>query len=94
MRICGCRKRWSGKIGTRTLPPRPYPFVVEITPEDSGLPDVSAINCAQLATIQKDGPTSRLRPRRGEREVRPIGQLADAKMAEIDFALAYNLGLR
>lgn len=79
---------------TRATPPRPYPFVVIVTPEQSGLPDVSAVNCAQLATIQKDGPASRLRPPRGEREPYPIGGLSTATMAEVDAALRYNLSLR
>ncbi|MEA3339271.1 MAG: type II toxin-antitoxin system PemK/MazF family toxin [Chloroflexota bacterium] len=78
---------------TRTLPPRSYPFVVVVKPEESGLPDRSAINCSQIATIQKDEPGSRLRPWPGERKVRPIGQLSAGKMAEIDQAIKYNLGL-
>jgi mRNA interferase MazF len=78
---------------TRTLPPRPYPFVVVISPAESGLPEQSAVNCAQIATIQKDGTPSRLRPPRGEPQVRPIGRLAPTKMAEVDAALKYNLGL-
>lgn len=78
---------------THTLPPRPYPFVVVVEPEESGLPDRSTVNCAQIATIQKDGPDSRLRPLRGEKAVRPIGRLSREKMAEIDAALKYNLGL-
>lgn len=79
---------------TRTIPPRPYPFVVVVRPDESGLPEVSAVNCAQVATVQKDGPASRLRPPRGEQEVRPIGRLDPQKMAEVDAALKYNLGLR
>lgn len=55
---------------------------------------MSAVNCAQVATVQKDGPASRLRPPRGEQEVRPIGRLDPQKMAEVDAALKYNLGLR
>jgi mRNA interferase MazF len=78
---------------TRTLPPRPYPFVVVITPAESGLPDPSAVNCAQLATIQQDGTHSRLRPPGGEPAVRPIGRLMPTKMVEVDAALKYNLGL-
>jgi mRNA interferase MazF len=78
---------------TRTLPPRPYPFVVVVEPEESGLPAQSAVNCSQIVTIQKDEPGSRLRPRPGEHEVRPIGQLSVQKMAEVDRALKYNLGL-
>ena len=52
---------------THTLPARPYPFVVTISPAESGLPEVGAVNCAQLATIQTAGASSRLRPPRGQR---------------------------
>lgn len=78
---------------TRTLPPRPYPFVVVMEPEESGLPERSVVNCAQLATIQQSGPASSLRPLRGEAVVRPIGRLEGAKLAEVDEALRYSLGL-
>lgn len=78
---------------TRTLPPQPYPFVVVLAPEESGLPETSAVNCAQLATIQQFGPTSRLRPPRGEERLRPIGLVNAAKMAEVDAALAYSLAI-
>jgi mRNA interferase MazF len=78
---------------TRTLPPRPYPFVVVIEPSESGLLERSAVNCAQLATIQQTGPDSRLRPFRGETIARPLGQLSPAKMAEVDEALKHNLAL-
>ena len=78
---------------TRTMPPRPYPFVVVIEPSESGLLERSAVNCAQLATIQQTGPDSRLRPFRGEAVVRPLGQLSPTKMAEIDEALKHNLAL-
>lgn len=79
---------------TRTIPPRAYPFVVIIEPEESGLPEHSAVNCAQMATIQQSGLASRLRPPRGEDAVRPIGRLGDLKMAEVDEALKFNLALR
>ena len=79
---------------TRTIPPRPYPFVVVLTPAQSGLADVSTVNCAQLATIQQDGPASGLRPPRGENEVHPVGRLSGDAMAEVDAALKYNLSLR
>src|SRR5512137_370532 len=36
---------------TRTLPAQPYPFVVVIEAEESGLPARSTVNCAQIATI-------------------------------------------
>ena len=78
---------------TRTLPPRPYPFLVVITPAESGLAETSAVNCAQLATIQQAGPASRLRPPRGEPALRPMGQLGPQQMAEVDRALSYSLGL-
>ena len=78
---------------TRTIPPKPYPFVVIVEPQESGLAERGAINCAQIATIQQQGPSSRLRPPQGEKEVRPIGQLTTVKMAEVERALKYNLGL-
>ena len=78
---------------TRTLPAQPYPFVVVVSPEESGLPEPSAVNCAQLATIQQAGPASRLRPPRGETVVRPIGRLHEDAMARIDAALRYSLAL-
>jgi mRNA-degrading endonuclease toxin of MazEF toxin-antitoxin module len=34
-----------------------------------------------------------LRPALGENAVRPIGQLAAARLAEVDAALEFNLGL-
>lgn len=79
---------------TRALPPKPYPFVVVIDPDESGLPERSAINCAQMATVQQTGPLSRLRPKPGEAEATPIGRLTAARMQEVDNALRYNLGLR
>lgn len=78
---------------TRTIPPRPYPFIVIVEPKESGLSDKSAINCSQLATIQQIGPASRLRPPRGESRVRPIGQLDAGKMALVSEALRFNLAL-
>ena len=78
---------------TRTLPPQRYPFVVIVEPQESGLPERSVVNCSQLATIQQAGPSSRLRPPRGESTVQPIGRLSAARMAEVDEALRYSLGL-
>lgn len=78
---------------TRTIPPRSYPFVVSIEPDESGLPQRSVVNCSQLATIQQSGHTSRLRPPRGESDVRAIGQLRGDKLAEVDAALKFNLAL-
>jgi len=79
---------------TRTVPPEPYPFVVVVEPEESGLPARSAVNCSQMATIQQSGPDSRLRPPRGEGDVRPIGTLSAKTMLQVDEALRFNLGLR
>ena len=78
---------------TRSIPPQPYPFVVIVEPEESGLPVRSTVNCSQMATIQQAGSASRLRPPRGKVSVRPIGRLSTAKMAEIDTALKFNLGM-
>lgn len=79
---------------TRTQPPKPYPFVVPIEPEESGLYERGVVNCAQVATIQQAGPDSRLRPPRGESSVRPIGRLTPDKLAEVDTALKFNLALK
>jgi mRNA interferase MazF len=78
---------------TRTIPPRPYPFVVIVEAAESGLAERSVVNCAQLATIQQSGSASRLRPPRGELDVRAIGQLSEGKLAEVDAALKFNLAL-
>lgn len=78
---------------TRTIPPRPYPFAVLIEPADSGLPDRSTINCAQVVTVQQSGPASRLLAPAGESDIRPIGRLGPQKMAEVDQALRYHLDL-
>ena len=79
---------------TRTVPPEPYPFVVVVEPSESGLPARSTINCSQMATIQQSGPDSRLRPPRGEGDVRPIGRLSATTMLQVDEALRFNLALR
>jgi mRNA interferase MazF len=79
---------------TRTIPPKAFPFIVVIEPQESGLPERSAINCAQIATIQQDGPNSRLRPPKGESVVHPIGKLNAAKMNQVDKAVKFNLGLK
>lgn len=79
---------------TRTIPPHPYPFIVVVEPAESGLPVRSAVNCAQLATIQQVGPSSRLRAPRNEDTVKPIGLLNAIKLAEVDAALKFNLALK
>ena len=79
---------------TRTIPARPYPFIVIVEAAESGLTERSAVNCAQIATIQQAGPALQLRAPRGETEVRAIGRLDAAKMAEVDEALKFSLGLK
>lgn len=78
---------------TTAIPPKPYPFVVVVEPEESGLPARSAVNCSQVATIQQSGGQSRLQPPRGEKGIRPIGHLTAAKMSEVDKALRFNLAI-
>ena len=78
---------------TGRLPLRSYPFVVVVEPADSGLRARSTVNCSQMATIQQQGPDSRLRPHPGQHEVAPIGRLSLPKMLEVDAAIRYNLGL-
>ena len=78
---------------SRTIPPKPYPFVVVIEPEESGLPERSVVNCSQIATIQSSGGSSRFRPPPGETALRPVGKLGDVTMARVAAALRYNLGI-
>ena len=78
---------------TRTIPRQRYPFIVIIEPEESGLPERSVVNCAQIATIQQSGIASRLRPAPGASQVRAIGQLSGEKMAEVSQGLAFSLAI-
>lgn len=78
---------------TRTIPPKPYPFVVVIESEESGLPDRSVVNCSQVATIQSAGAASRFRPPPGELELGPVGKLGEVTMTRVTEALRYNLGI-
>ncbi len=78
---------------SRSMPPKSYPFIVILEPEDSELNERCVVNCAQVATIRQSGPESRLRPPRHEECLRPIGRLDSAKMREVGRALKYNLGL-
>ena len=78
---------------TGRLPPRPYPFIVVLESDESGLPARSVVNCSQLATIQQSGESSRLRSAPGGMGIHPIGRLRPEKMKEVDDALRYNLGL-
>jgi mRNA interferase MazF len=78
---------------TRSIPPKPYPFVVIIEAEESGLPHRSVINCSQLATIQASGTGSRLRPPPGEKDVCAAGRLGPESLDRIGAALRYNLAI-
>ena len=78
---------------TRTIPPKPYPFVVIVEPEESGLPERSVVNCSQVATIQSSGTASRFRTPPGTPDLRPVGKLGDETMERVAAALRYNLGI-
>jgi len=58
-----------------------YPFHVEITANESGLPQDGTVLLEQVLTINQ----SRL--------VSKVGALASAKMAEVDYAIKKSLGL-
>ena len=64
-----------------TVPVRPYPFIVQITAQESGTDRDSSINLAQIMTVDK----RRL-------EVR-LGRLSKDKMREVDAALKNSLGI-
>jgi mRNA-degrading endonuclease toxin of MazEF toxin-antitoxin module len=68
-------------------------LLVVSEPEESGLPQRGAVNCAQIVTIQQAAPNSRLRSPRGQAALRPIGRLRGDKMAEVCAALRYHLAL-
>jgi len=58
-----------------------YPFLVPVGARESGLARDSAVNCAQLLTVDK----ARLREK--------CGQLDRTKMAAVDEALKISLGI-
>ena len=60
---------------------KPYPFIVPITRQESGLSKDCSINLSAILTIDK----SRLRDKAGE--------LTNQKMAEVDEAIKNSLGL-
>lgn len=64
-----------------TAPNKPYPFLVEFSPEESGLDKGGAIDLAAIQTIDK--------VRLGDR----YGQLTSKKMVEVDRAIKISLGL-
>src|SRR3989338_3191676 len=64
-----------------TASEKPYPFLVKVTPKESGLPKDSTINLAVILTIDKTRLTDK------------CGELSEAKMAEVDKAIKVSLGL-
>jgi len=60
---------------------KPYPFVVLVTKEESGLPKDCAINLSAILTVDKSCLGDR------------CGGLSDDKMAEIDRAIKKSLAL-
>lgn len=79
---------------TRTIPKRPYHFTVSVEPRESGLSEPGTIICSRINTVfQAEHPQTRFRAPLGETIVRPIGCLTPAKMAEVEEALRYNLGI-
>ena len=64
-----------------TAPNKPYPFLIELTKEESGLEKDGAVDLAAIMTIDK--------VRLGYR----CGQLTSKKMSEVDRAIKISLGL-
>ena len=64
-----------------SAPEKPFPFLVPVTAQESGLPKDCNINLATIMTIDK----SRL----GDK----CGELSREKMGEVDKALQISLGL-
>ncbi len=67
--------------GITTASERPYPFMVKVSAQESGLPRDSSINLSALMTVDKT------------RLGRSIGVLTPRKMLEVDDALKVSLGL-
>ena len=59
-----------------------YPFTVNITSQESGLPKDSTVNLATIMTIDK------------RRLAETCGELNQTKMSEIDQAIMISLGLK
>ena len=60
---------------------KPYPFLVSVPSEESGLPQDSIVDLAMIMTVNKD--------RLGQK----CGELSPEKMAEVDQAIKVSLGL-
>ena len=65
-----------------TAPNKPYPFLVSISVQESGLPKDSAVDLASIMTVSKMGL--------GNRD----GHLSPTKMAAVDNAVCASLGIR
>jgi mRNA interferase MazF len=60
---------------------RPYPFIVPITRQESGLPRDNSVNLSAILTVDKTWLGDR------------CGQLGEKKMTEVDEAIKNSLGL-
>ena len=60
----------------------PYPFIVQLTPQESGLKKNCIVNLAHIMTIDKQCLKDK------------CGQLNKSKMTQIDKAIEASLGLR
>ena len=60
---------------------KPYPFLVQVTAQESGLPKNCSVNLSTILTIDK----SRL--------LKKAGELGNSRMAEVDQAIKNSLGL-
>jgi mRNA interferase MazF len=74
---------------TTRQPSRPFPFLVQVTAAESGLPRDCTINCLKLMTVAKD----RLITAPGQSEPHPAGRLSPARMADVERALKAALAL-
>jgi mRNA interferase MazF len=74
---------------TTRRPSRPFPFLVEITADESGLSRDSTINCLQLLTVAKQ----RLLPSHSAGGLAPAGRVPAARMGDVDRALKAALAL-
>ncbi len=63
-----------------TAAEKPYPFLVNLTAKESGLPKDSTVNLAVIMTIDKT------------RLARKCGELSPARMSQIESAIKASLG--
>jgi mRNA interferase MazF len=73
---------------TTRCPSRPFPFLVQVTAEESQLARDGTINCLQLMTVDKE----RLVAASGSTP-RPAGRLSAPRLADLDRALKAALSL-